>query len=83
MTNELDIFTLNSAIALVRAEPDRDAGPTEPPYVGRVIKLLSRARHRVLGVLRVEPNGHGRIVPIDKKQAGRELDGKVHNEFPK
>ena len=41
--------------ALVRAEPDRDAGSGEPPYVGRVIKLLSRARHRVLGVLRVEP----------------------------
>jgi ribonuclease R len=59
--------------ALVRAEPDRDAGPDEPPYIGRVIKLLSRARHRVLGVLRVEANGHGRIVPIDKKQAGREL----------
>ncbi|MGJ0509278.1 MAG: ribonuclease R [Methylocystis sp.] len=59
--------------ALVRAEPDRDAGPNEPPYVGRVIKLLSRARHRVLGVLQVEPNGHGRILPIDKKQAGREL----------
>lgn len=59
--------------ALVRAEPDHDAGPGEPPYVGRVVKLLSRARHRVLGVLHVEPNGHGRILPIDKKQAGREL----------
>jgi ribonuclease R len=59
--------------ALVRAEPDHDAGPDEPPYVGRVVKLLSRERHRVLGVLRVEPNGNGRIVPIDKKQAGREL----------
>jgi ribonuclease R len=59
--------------ALVRAEPDRDAGPEAPPYVGRVIKLLSRARHRVLGVLHVEPNGNGRIIPIDKKQAGREL----------
>ncbi|WP_457797027.1 ribonuclease R [Methylocystis sp. S23] len=59
--------------ALVRAEPDRDAGPDEPPYVGRVIKLLSRARHRLLGVLKIEPNGNGRIAPIDKKQAGREL----------
>jgi len=59
--------------ALVRAEPDRDAEAGEPPYVGRVIKLLSRARHRVLGVLKIEPNGNGRIVPIDKKQAGREL----------
>ncbi|WP_409979043.1 ribonuclease R [Methylocystis sp.] len=59
--------------ALVRAETDRDAGPNEPPYVGRVVKLLSRQRHRVLGVLRIEANGAGRIEPIDKKQAGREL----------
>ncbi len=59
--------------ALVRAEPDRDAGPEDPPYVGRVIKLLSRARHRVLGLLRVEANGMARIEPIDKKQLGREL----------
>ena len=59
--------------ALVRAEPDRDAGPDEPPYVGRVVKLLSRQRQRVLGVLHIEANGAGRIEPIDKKQAGREL----------
>ena len=59
--------------ALARAEPDRDAGPDEPPYVGRVIKLLSKTRHRVLGVLKIEANGNGRILPIDKKQAGREL----------
>jgi len=59
--------------ALVRAEPDRDAGPDDPPYVGRVVKLLSRARHRVLGVLHIEPNGAGRIVSIDRKQASREL----------
>jgi len=59
--------------ALVRAEPDRDAGPNEPPYVGRVVKLLSRQRQRVLGVLHIEANGAGRIEPIDKKQAGREL----------
>ncbi len=59
--------------ALVRAEPDRDAEPGDPPYVGRVVKLLTRARHRVLGVLKIEPNGNGRIVPIDKKQASREL----------
>ncbi len=59
--------------ALVRAEPDHDAGEGEPPYVGRVVKLLSRARSRVLGVLKIEPNGNGRILPIDKKQSGREL----------
>ncbi len=59
--------------ALVRAESDGDAGPNDPPYVGRVVKLLSRARARILGVLRIESNGAGRILPIDKKQSGREL----------
>ncbi len=59
--------------ALLRAEPDRDAGPNDPPYVGRVVKLLSRARHRLLGVLRVAENGAVRLEPIDKKQAGREF----------
>ena len=59
--------------ALARAEPDRDAGPNDPQFTGRVIKLLAKARHRLLGVLRVEENGAGRLEPIDKKQAGRDL----------
>ena len=51
-------------------DPDKD----EPPYSGRVVKILSRSKARVLGIFRAEPSGHGgRIVPIDKKQAGREL----------
>jgi ribonuclease R len=40
---------------------------------GRVIKLLDRAKHRVLGIYRGLPGGGGRLVPIDKKQLGREL----------
>lgn len=59
--------------ALIRAEPDRDAGPNEPPYAGRIVKLLSRARGRIIGVLRIAENGVARIEPVDKKQAGREL----------
>jgi ribonuclease R len=59
--------------ALIRAEPDRDAGPNDPPYAGRVVKLLSRARARIIGVLRVAANGAARVEPVDKKQAGREL----------
>jgi ribonuclease R len=39
----------------------------------RVIKVLDRAKHRVLGVFRGLPGGAGRLVPIDKKQLGREL----------
>jgi ribonuclease R len=59
--------------ALIRAEPDRDAGANEPPYAGRIVKLLSKARGRIIGVLRVAENGVARIEPVDKKQAGREL----------
>ena len=40
---------------------------------GRVIKVIDRAKHRVLGIFRGLPNGGGRLVPVDKKQLGREL----------
>ncbi|GAC1330067.1 MAG: ribonuclease R [Beijerinckiaceae bacterium] len=60
--------------ALIRVEPVRDADKAEPAYSGRVVKILSRNKARVLGIFRAAPSGHGgRIVPIDKKQAGREL----------
>ena len=42
-------------------------------YTGRVIKIIDRARHRVLGVFRALPSGGGRLIPIDKKSQGREL----------
>ncbi len=40
---------------------------------GRVIKLIDRAKRRTLGIFRGLPAGGGRLVPIDKKQLGREL----------
>ncbi len=40
---------------------------------GRVIKLIDRAKHRTLGIFRGLAGGGGRLVPIDKKQLGREL----------
>lgn len=40
---------------------------------GRPIKVIDRARHRVLGVFRALPDGGGRLVPVDKKSLGREL----------
>ena len=40
---------------------------------GRVIKLIDRAKHRVLGIFRGLPGGGGRLVPVDKKQLGREI----------
>ena len=45
----------------------------EDEATGRVIKLIDRAKHRVLGIFRGLPDGGGRLVPIDKKQLGREI----------
>ena len=60
--------------ALVRTERERDPEPGAPEYAGRVIKLLSKQKSRVLGIFRVNAKGGGgRIEPIDKKQLGREL----------
>src|SRR4051812_14237223 len=57
--------------ALLRVEkPDSEGGA----YSGRVIKIIDRAKTRVLGIFRNLPGGGGRLVPIDKKQAGRELN---------
>ncbi|HTS39540.1 MAG TPA: ribonuclease R [Xanthobacteraceae bacterium] len=56
--------------ALLRVE-ETDEG--EIRYTGRVIKIIARAPERVLGVFRSMPGGGGRLVPIDKKQLGKEL----------
>jgi ribonuclease R len=45
----------------------------EDETTARVIKLLDRAKHRVLGIFRGLPSGGGRLVPVDKKQLGREM----------
>ncbi|HXW41836.1 MAG TPA: ribonuclease R [Xanthobacteraceae bacterium] len=54
--------------ALIRIDERRDE-----EISGRVIKLIERAKHRTLGIFRGLPAGGGRLVPIDKKQLGREL----------
>jgi len=54
--------------ALLRVERTSDE-----ESVARVIKLIDRAKQRVLGIFRGLPGGGGRLVPIDKKQLGREL----------
>ena len=43
-------------------------------YRGRVIKVIDHAKTRVLGIFRKLPDGGGRLIPVDKKQAGRELN---------
>ncbi len=40
-------------------------------YRGRVVKVLDQARPRMLGIFRKLPDGGGRLIPVDKKQAGR------------
>src|SRR6202035_3812246 len=54
--------------ALLRIEKSNEEETT-----ARVIKLLDRAKHRVLGIFRGLPGGGGRLVPVDKKQLAREM----------
>jgi ribonuclease R len=57
--------------ALLRVAPLGGEGPT---YSGRVVKLLSRAARRTLGVFREDlRTGGGRIVPVDKKLREKEF----------
>ncbi|MCK1637644.1 ribonuclease R [Bradyrhizobium sp. 157] len=58
--------------ALLRIEKADDAEGA--PYRGRIIKIIDQARTRVLGIFRKLPGGGGLLVPVDKKQAGRELN---------
>jgi len=58
--------------ALLRVEETRDADDPAR-YTGRIIKVIDRAKARVLGLFRAQPDGSGRLAPIDKKQLGREL----------
>ena len=60
--------------ALVRNEPDPQAGPKDPAYRGRVIKLVARNRVQTIGVYRALPDGGGRLIPVDKKARGKELN---------
>ena len=58
--------------ALLRVErSDETEGPA---YRGRIIKVIDKAKSRILGVFRSLPEGGGRLVPVDKKFADRELN---------
>ncbi|WP_022720406.1 ribonuclease R [Rhodopseudomonas sp. B29] len=63
---------------LLHVEP-AGAGDKGPAYVGRVIRVLDRGKARILGIFRALPQGGGRLVPVDKKQAGRELNIAAHD----
>ncbi|RJF78810.1 ribonuclease R [Rhodopseudomonas palustris] len=64
------------ALLHIELSENRDEGPA---YVGRVIRVLDRGRARLLGIFRALPDGGGRLVPVDKKQAGRELNIAAHD----
>jgi ribonuclease R len=57
--------------ALLHVERSGDEGVA---YRGRVIKVIDHAKSRVLGIFRRLPDGGARLIPVDKKQAGRELN---------
>ncbi len=56
--------------ALLRVE---ETDEDDVRYSGRVIKIIDKARSRALGIFRALPGGGGRLIPIDKKQLGKEL----------
>jgi len=60
--------------ALLRIEKLEERDREGTVYRGRVIKVIDHARTRVLGIFRKTPDGGGRLIPVDKKQAGRELN---------
>uniref|UniRef100_E6VCT8 Ribonuclease R n=1 Tax=Rhodopseudomonas palustris (strain DX-1) TaxID=652103 RepID=E6VCT8_RHOPX len=64
------------ALLHVETADPREGGPA---YVGRVIRVLERGKARILGIFRALPQGGGRMVPVDKKQAGRELNIAAHD----
>jgi ribonuclease R len=60
--------------ALVRVQENRPENRDDDVrYSGRVIKIIDKARTRAIGIFRALPDGGGRLVPVDKKQLGREL----------
>ncbi|MBX9846663.1 MAG: ribonuclease R [Xanthobacteraceae bacterium] len=56
--------------ALLRIQENRD---DDVRYSGRVIKIIDKAKTRAIGIFRAMPGGGGRLVPVDKKQLGKEL----------
>ncbi|GLK75446.1 ribonuclease R [Methylopila jiangsuensis] len=58
---------------LTRVEPLDEVEPDGPTHQGRVVKILSKPQARILGLFRALPDGSGRLVPVDKKNMGKEL----------
>jgi ribonuclease R len=61
------------ARVLLRVEFDAEASPQDPAYTGRVVKILDKAKPRMLGVYRELEGGGGRALPVEKRGAPREI----------
>ena len=59
--------------ALLRVEKTQEDEADGIRYSGRIIKIIDKAKVRTLGIFRALPGGGGRIIPVDKKQLGKEL----------
>ena len=66
-----EIAGVGDRVLLRTEETEEDGGIR---HAGRVIKILDRAKLRVLGLFRALPGGGGRLEPVDKKHIGKELD---------
>ena len=60
--------------ATARCCASRNPTTESGAYSGRVIKVVDHGKTRVLGIFRALPAGGGRLIPVDKKQVGRELN---------
>ena len=60
--------------ALLRVEKLEDGIRDGVAYRGRILKVIDHGKTRVLGIFRKNADGSGRLIPVDKKQAGRELN---------
>jgi ribonuclease R len=61
------------ARVLVRVEFDAEASPGDPAYSGRVVKIVDKAKARMLGIYRELEGGGGRALPVEKRGAAREI----------
>ena len=59
------------ARVLMRLDPESEGGAVA--YSGRVIKILDKARGRLLGVYRELENGAGKVQAIEKRASAREI----------
>src|SRR6202041_3692921 len=58
---------------LLRVEKLEDGVRDGVAYRGRILKVIDHGKTRVPGIFRKNTDGAGRLIPVDKKQAGRQL----------